>query len=368
MRLLVLGTGTMAKNQVTNFLAIDGVEVVGAVDTDPARLAEFADHFHIEKRFQTLEEAIAWGEFDAATNVTPDRIHHPTSLALIAAGKHVFCEKPLAEHYADALEMTEAAEAAGVINMVNLTYRNVAPLQRAREMVLAGELGTIRHVEASYLQSWLVSRAWGDWRTESRWLWRLSTGHGSNGVLGDVGIHILDFAAYGAATDIDHVFARLKTFNKAPGGQIGEYLLDANDSFTMSVDFTNGALGVIHATRWATGHLNELKLRIYGERGSLEVIHRPDGSELRGCFGEDIENAIWRDIEVPAVLTNYQRFAEAVRTGKQDDPTFRHAANLQKVIDLAIVSEKERRELNLLEASEQDNPADKRIPPLTVVV
>jgi predicted dehydrogenase len=235
----------------------------------------------------------------AATNVTPDRIHHATSLALIAAGKHVFCEKPLAEHYAQALEMTEAAEAAGVINMVNLTYRNVAPLQRAREMVLAGELGTIRHVEASYLQSWLVSRAWGDWRTESRWLWRLSTGHGSNGVLGDVGIHILDFAAYGAATDIDHVFARLKTFNKAPGGQIGEYLLDANDSFTMSVDFTNGALGVIHATRWATGHLNELKLRIYGEKGSLEVTHRPDGSDLRGCFGDDIENAVWRDIEVP---------------------------------------------------------------------
>jgi len=195
-------------------------------------------------------------------------------------------------------------------------------------------------------------------------------------VLGDVGIHILDFAAYGAATDIDHVFARLKTFNKAPGGQIGEYLLDANDSFTMSVDFTNGALGVIHATRWATGHLNELKLRVYGEKGSLEVIHRPDGSELRGCFGEDIETATWRDIEVPAVLTNYQRFAEAVRTGKQDDPTFRHAANLQKVIDLAIVSEKERREFNLLASDnlegtagqELESEADDQGPALALVV
>ncbi|APO71202.1 oxidoreductase protein (plasmid) [Rhizobium gallicum] len=348
MRLLVLGTGSMAKSQVSHFKLIEGVEVVGAVDTDPSRLAEFSDHFGIEKRFLALEEAIAWGDFDAATNVTPDRIHHPTTIALIAAGKHVFCEKPLAENYADALEMTTAAETAGVINMVNLTYRNVAPLQRAREMVLAGELGTIKHVEASYLQSWLVSRAWGDWRTESRWLWRLSTGHGSNGVLGDVGIHILDFAAYGAATDIDHVFARLKTFNKAPGGQIGEYLLDANDSFTMSVDFANGALGVIHATRWATGHLNELKLRIYGERGSLEVIHRPNGSQLRGCFDENIETATWADIDVAPVPTNYQRFVEAVATGKQLDPNFRHAANLQKVIDLAIVSEKERRELNLL--------------------
>ncbi|EJC80905.1 putative dehydrogenase [Rhizobium leguminosarum bv. trifolii WSM2297] len=347
MRLLVLGTGVMAKNQLARFPLIDGVTVVGAVDTDPERLSAFADKFNIEKRFLSLEEAIAWGEFDAATNVTPDRIHHPTTMALIAAGKHVFCEKPLAENYAKALEMTEAAEKAGVINMVNLTYRNVAPLQRAREMVLSGELGTIRHVEASYLQSWLVSRAWGDWRTESTWLWRLSTGHGSNGVLGDVGIHILDFAAYGAATDIDHVFARLKTFNKAPGGQIGEYLLDANDSFTMSVDFANGALGVIHASRWATGHLNELKLRIYGERGSLEVIHRPGGSELHGCLGEGVETATWTEIEVEPVATNYERFAEAVATGIQPDPNFRHAANLQKVLDLAMVTERERRELKV---------------------
>jgi predicted dehydrogenase len=348
MRLIVVGTGSMAQTQARHFKAIEGVEIVAAVDPDPARLNAFADEFGIEKRFLSLEEAIAWGEFDAATNVTPDRMHHATSLALIRAGKHVFCEKPLAENYADAMEMTEAAEAAGVINMVNLTYRNVPQLQYARGMVLAGQLGTIRHVEASYLQSWLVSRAWGDWRTESRWLWRLSTGHGSNGVLGDVGIHILDFAAYGAATEVDHVFSRMKAFDKAPEGRIGEYVLDANDSFTMSVGFANGALGVVHASRWATGHLNELKLRIYGERGSLEVIHRPTESELRGCIGDDIETATWRVIDVPQVATNYERFVEAVATGKQADPTFRHAADLQKVIDLAMVSERERREFTLL--------------------
>ena len=86
MRLIVVGTGAMAKSQTNHFKAIDGVEIVAAVDTDPVRLAEFADHFDIQKRFFTLEEAIAWGGFDAATNVTPDRMHHATSLALIAAG------------------------------------------------------------------------------------------------------------------------------------------------------------------------------------------------------------------------------------------------------------------------------------------
>ncbi|MEZ2131033.1 MULTISPECIES: Gfo/Idh/MocA family protein [unclassified Sinorhizobium] len=347
MRLLIVGTGVMAKNQLAHFTRIDGLEIVAAVDPDAARLATFADTFGIEKRFLSLDDAIAWNGFDAASNITPDRLHHPTTLALIAAGKHVLCEKPLAENYEQALEMTEAAERAGVINMVNLTYRNVAPLQRARQMVLAGEIGTVKHVEASYLQSWLVSKAWGDWRTESTWLWRLSTGHGSNGVLGDVGIHILDFVAYGAATDIDHVFARLKTFNKAPGGQIGEYLLDANDSFTMSVDFANGALGIIHASRWATGHLNELKLRVYGEKGGLEVTHRTGESELRGCLGEDVESGAWKIIETAPVPTNYQRFVEAVVSGVQADPNFRHAANLQKVLDLSMITERERRELKV---------------------
>ncbi|UDF28461.1 UNVERIFIED_ORG: Gfo/Idh/MocA family oxidoreductase [Roseateles sp. XES5] len=347
MRLLVLGTGGMANTHARHFAAIDGVEVVGAVDVDPSRAKAFADTHGIPNVFTSLEEAIAWNGFDAATNVTPDRVHHPTTLALLAAGKHVMCEKPLAENYAKADEMARAAEAAGLITMVNLTYRNVAPLQVARAMVLAGEIGHVRHVEASYLQSWLVSKAWGNWATESQWLWRLSTRHGSNGVLGDVGIHILDFASYGAASDVEHVFARLRAFDKAPDNRIGEYDLDANDSFTMTVDFANGALGVVHASRWATGHLNELRLRMHGDRGALEVIHSTEGSKLRGCLGEDVEKAIWREIDAGTVPTNYERFATAVAAGEKIEPGFRHAADLQKVLDLAIETEKERRELKV---------------------
>ena len=345
MRLLVVGTGGMANTHARYFAAIDGVELVGAVDVDPSRAKAFADQHGIANVFTSLEDAIAWNGFDAATNVTPDRAHHPTTLALLAAGKHVMCEKPLAENYAKANEMARAAEASGLVTMVNLTYRNVAPLQKARAMVLAGEIGRVRHVEASYLRSWLVSKAWGNWATESQWLWRLSTRHGSNGVLGDVGIHILDFASYGAASDVDHVFARLKAFDKAPDNRIGEYDLDANDSFTMTVDFDNGALGVIHASRWATGHLNELRLRMHGDKGALEVIHSTEGSKLRGCLGEDVEQAVWREIGAGTVPTNYERFAAAVAAGERIEPGFRHAAELQKVLDLAIETEKGRCEL-----------------------
>jgi predicted dehydrogenase len=344
MRLLILGTGGMANAHATNFKKIDGVEIVAAVDVDPARVGAFALTHDIPNTFNALDEAIVWGEFDAVANVTPDRAHHPTTMQLIKAGKHQFCEKPLAESHTLAMEMTEAIEAAGLINMVNLTYRNVAPLQKARAMVRAGDIGFVKHVEASYLQSWLISKSWGDWRTESQWLWRLSTAHGSNGVLGDIGIHILDFASFGSGLDIDHIFGRLKTFDKAEGGKMGDYVLDANDSFTMSVDFSNGALGVIHATRWAAGHYNDLRLRIYGDKGGIEVIHTPAGSQLRACIGDDAESAEWDEIDADEVPTNYMRFAEAVKTGQNGEPDFRHAANLQRALDLAFITEKERTE------------------------
>lgn len=345
MRLLIVGTGGMAKSHAEHFAKIEGVVLAGAVDVDPDRVAAFAKTHGIARTFTSLDEAIAWGQFDASTNVTPDRAHYPTVMKLVAAGKPMMCEKPLAEDFTKADEMATAVEAAGLINMVNLSYRNVAPLQKAREMVLAGEIGTIRHVEASYLQSWLVSKAWGDWRTESQWLWRLSSGHGSNGVLGDIGIHILDFAAYAAGTEVEQVFATLRTFDKAPGGRIGDYVLDANDSFTMSVDFANGALGVVHASRWATGHLNDLRLRIYGEKGGLEVVHRPSGSELNACLGPNIDAAVWENIPVAPVPTNYDRFVAAIRDGQPCQPDFRHAASLQRILDQAQVSHAERRQV-----------------------
>ena len=345
MRLLILGTGGMAQQHARQFSAIEGVSLVGGVDVDPNRLETFNGTFGIPNGFASLDAAIAWGEFDAVANVTPDAIHHPTTLVALAAGKHVFCEKPLSTDYASALEMAELAEEAGLINMVNLTYRNVAQLQRAREIVVSGQIGAVKHVEASYLQSWLVSKAWGDWREESKWLWRLSKRHGSNGTLGDIGIHILDFASYGSALDIGHVFARLKTFDKAEGNKIGEYDLDANDSFTMAVDFENGALGVIHATRWATGHFNELRLRVYGEKGGVEVQHTLEWSRLRACMGDDIETGSWQEVEVEPVPTNYERFVEAVRSGTNLEPSFHHAAQLQQILDLAVVTDRERREM-----------------------
>lgn len=338
-RILVVGTGGMAKAHVEAFQAIDGVTVVAGVDTNAERLAAFNATHGIEHGFASVDEALAWGQFDAVTNVTPDGVHKVTTLPFLAAGKHVLCEKPLAANYADAAEMTAAAEAAGVINMVNLTYRNVASLNKAATLIAEGAIGEVRHFEASYLQSWLTQPAWGHWDKESTWLWRLSTAHGSMGVLGDVGVHILDYATHIAGSDATEVSCRLQTFDKAPGGKIEEYTLDANDSAVMHVRLANGAIGVIHASRFASGHFNDLTLKIFGTKGGLEVKLDNNVSVLRGSLGEDMLTATWKDIEAPEVKTNYVRFIEAIRAGEQVNPNFARGSALQKVLDLAVESD-----------------------------
>lgn len=273
------------------------------------------------------------------SNVTPDAIHHPTTLPLLAAGKHVLCEKPLASNAADALEMTQAALRAGVVNMVNLSYRNGPALIAAQKLVADGQIGEVRHFEASFLQSWLTQPAWGDWQTEDQWLWRLSKSHGSMGVLGDVGVHILDYATFVASADVASVSCRLTTFDKAKDGRIGDYDLDANDSMNMHVRLANGAVGVVHASRMATGHLNDLSLKIFGTKGALDVKFAQSQSLLRGCLGDDMLKGHWVDIETPKVQTNYERFIGAIRDGEQVEPDFALGATLQHVLDLAVRSD-----------------------------
>ena len=337
-RLLILGTGGMAGNHAEAFAKIPGVSLVGGVDTRPAQLTEFCKKHNIAKGFASVDEALAWGAFDAVTNVTPDAAHHATTMPLLQAGKHVLCEKPLATNAADAVAMADAAAKAGVVNMVNLSYRNVAALQRAAELVAEGAIGEIRHLEASYLQSWLMQDAWGEWSSQPQWLWRLSTAHGSNGVLGDIGIHILDFATFVAGLDVAEVSAQLQTFDKAPGGRIGDYVLDANDSVTMQVRLSNGALGTVAATRFAAGHMNDLRLRLYGLKGGIEVLFEKGVSRLSVCLGENVRQAVWEPMEAALPATIYERFIAAIRGDGIAIPDFARAAKLQRVLDAAAAS------------------------------
>jgi predicted dehydrogenase len=338
-RILIVGTGGMAKAHAEAYAAIPGVTVVAGVDTSTERLDAFRAKHGIANGFASVADALAWGQFDAVSNVTPDAVHHVTTMPLLAAGKHVLCEKPLAANYADAAEMAGAAAKAGVVNMVNLSYRNVPALMHAAQMVADGAIGEVRHFDASYLQSWLTQSAWGDWDKQPQWLWRLSSSHGSLGVLGDVGVHILDFATFAAGLAPTNVSCMLATFHKAPGDRIGEYVLDANDSATMQIRLENGAIGVVHASRFASGHLNDLTLKLFGTKGGLDVRLDNGKSVLRASIGDNMPKGIWEDVETPTVKTNYARFIAAIQAGTQVLPDFARGAALQKVLDLAVESD-----------------------------
>ena len=339
-RLLILGAGGWGGQHAREYAAIDGAEVVAAVDTRPDALAAFLAEHGIRDGHASLEAALARGGFDAASNVTPDAVHHSTTLALLGAGVPVLCEKPLAPTGPLAREMAEAATASGLANAVNLRYRVVPAFAEAARIVASGAVGRVRHVEAAYLQSWLIQPAWGDWRTDPAWLWRLSTGHGSTGVLGDVGIHILDLASFVAGSDPTSISCRLKTFDKAPGGRIGEYALDANDSAVLHLELADGAIGTVTATRFAAGHRNDLYVRVYGDEGGVEARYEDRDFRLRACLGEDVLTTRWREVPTAPVPTVWERFVAAVRGGVPAEPGFRRGAEVQGWLDDAFESDR----------------------------
>ncbi len=335
--LAIIGTGNMAHAQAEAFQKVKGCRILAVCDIDEARVTAFAQRFGVENIYTDADELLKRTDIHAVSNVTPDRMHLPVSMKVIAAKRHILCEKPLALNAADARRMAAAAKRRGVINMVNFSYRSAPAVQKAHALVAAGKLGEITHFEASYLQSWLSSTIWGDWRTRPEWLWRLSKAHGSAGVLGDVGVHILDMLTF-VAGDIAQLSCRLKTFTAIKGQRRGSYTLDANDSAVIHCELENGAIGAVHTTRWATGHANSLRLRVHGTKGALVVDLDRDNSSLEVCLGSNIHKAKWFTLRCPAVPNNMERFIKSVRTGKNDAPDFERGALVQRVIDKCFES------------------------------
>lgn len=341
-RLAIVGTGGMANHQAGHFKKIRGCKLVAGMDIDRDRAEAFCKNHGIPSAYTDLDTMLANEEIDAVTVVVSDAAHKPVSIKCLKQGKHVLCEKPLALNHAEAREMVRVARQSGKINMVNFSYRNWPAIHGIAKLVKAGRLGDLRHVEANYLQTWLTSPVWGEWRTNPAWLWRLSKKHGSQGALGDIGVHILDFATYPAGA-VDNVYCKLKAFNKAPRNRIGEYKLDANDSAVISVEFKNGALGTIHTTRWASGHVNRLYLKISGTKGTVEFDSEKSENTYRICAGRDVKGVNWKEAKAPAVPTNFQRFITSIRTGINAQADFARGAEIQRILDACFHSDAKNR-------------------------
>ncbi len=216
-------------------------------------------------------------DIDLVDICTPGDSHAEIALAALAAGKHVLCEKPLANTVEEAEIMTAAAEAAyerGQLAMVGFNYRRVPATALARAMVADGRLGALRHVRVTYLQDWLVD-------PEFPLTWRLRKELAGSGALGDLGAHIVDLAQHLAGERLSGVSALTETFVRErplPAGAVkGLSAVSASGTGTVTVDdaavftgrFPSGALASFEATRYATGRKNALRIELNGERGSL---------------------------------------------------------------------------------------------------
>lgn len=343
-RIGIIGTGGMANAHAGELAKIKGVKLTACCDTNLERAQAFAAKHQIPAVYGDYRELLRTEKLDGIANVTPDAVHAEVALAVLGAGVSILSEKPLATSLVQARKMLRAAEAAGVIHMVNFSYRNSCALQAMAKVVQAGRIGRILHVEASYLQSWLVSRGWGDWRTNPALTWRLSIQHGSAGDLGDIGCHIYDLTTF-VCGEIAEIDCRLKTFDKGvPGNKLGEYPLDANDSFVATVEFANGALGTIHSSRWATGQANSLRLRVYGDAGAVELDLDRSYSEYRICTGQkDIDAFAWKTVKCRPTPNMYQRFVRAIRSGQRDPSDFANGARVQAYLEHSFLSDRARK-------------------------
>lgn len=338
----------MANAHAGRFSKLPGVSLVACCDVNRERAAAFAAKWNIGGVYTDHRVLFDAEALDAVSIVASDRAHAPVALAALGHGLHVLCEKPLATTVAEARAMVRAARKRGVVHMVNFSYRDCAGLAGMAAAIRAGRIGRLRHVDASYLQSWLVSTAWGVWRTDPGWLWRLSTKHGSAGVLGDLGSHLFDMLMW-LCGDIASIDCRLKTFDKGvPGNRRGEYVLDANDSFAATVEFRDGTLGAAQSSRWAVGHNNSVYVAVYGDRGAVRFdLDRDDKSYELIRRSAAIRDRAWRVVPCPPVPGAYERFARAVRTGRPAAASFAEGLRVQECLDACVRSNRARRPVAL---------------------
>lgn len=235
-------------------------------------------------------EVVANREVDLVDIAAPSAIHAEVAIAAAKAGKHVFCEKPLALTLADAEAMTEAVQRAGVVNMIGFNYRRVPALALAKKLIEDGEIGEVYHFRGCYQQGWLVDPGFP-------LVWRLQKQQAGYGSHGDLGAHVVDLARF-LVGEVDEVCCQQETFlTERPkpsfvdglvavaGTEMGR--VDVDDASAILLRFAGRkTLGYIEVTRYGTGHRNQNRIEINGSKGSL-IFDMEKMNELEYYRGDD---------------------------------------------------------------------------------
>jgi predicted dehydrogenase len=307
-------------------------------------------------------------DIDVVDISTPGFLHHAMAIAAAEAGKHLICEKPLANTLAEAKEMLRAVEKAGVKHYVNFNYRRVPAVALAKKLIEEGRLGEIYHYHGAYLQDWIMD-------PQFPLVWRLEKKYAGSGALGDIGAHAADLAQFLNA-DITEVVGFMTTFIKerplvdagpgawgAKGGR-GKGKVTVDDETNFLARFKNGSAGVFESTRFAGGRRNYNTLQIYGSKGSLawnfermnelEFFDRTEAGAEQGYktilateAAHPYVGAWWP----PGHIVGYEHtfvhaihdFLTCLEKDRMPTPNFRDGVKVQAVLDAVERSAKSRR-------------------------
>jgi predicted dehydrogenase len=252
------------------------IDMAAIVGRSEGKVSAAADKFGWRSYETDWKRLIDRDDIGLVDVCSPGGNHAEVAIAALSAGKHVLCEKPLANTVAEARQMVAAAEAAagnGVKSMVGFNYRRVPAAAFARKLVQDGKLGAIRHIRAVYLQDWITD-------PEFPLVWRLKKDEAGSGALGDIGSHIVDLTQFITGQHITGVSALTETFIKerplvasteglrgTGSAERGEVTVD--DAALFLARLSGGTIATYEASRFALGRKNGLRIELNGEKGSL---------------------------------------------------------------------------------------------------
>ncbi|WP_260678805.1 Gfo/Idh/MocA family protein [Curtobacterium sp. KBS0715] len=340
-------------------------EMAVIVGRDPERTEAARQQYGWQAASTDWRAVVADPDIDVVDVVSPGSSHVEIAIAALQAGKHVLCEKPLANTVAEAEAMTAAADAAraqGVRAMVGFSYRRVPAIAFARQLVQDGRIGTVRQVRALYLQDWLAD-------ADGPMTWRLDKSLAGSGALGDIGAHAIDLVEHVTGASLATVSGTLETFvterplmaegvglSGTASSERGQVTVDDAAFFTARLDggAADGAIGTFEATRYATGRKNGLTLEISGSEGAiqfdLESMNELRLYESNAPAGEQgFRRILVTEPEHPYMaawwptghLIGYEHtfshqvkdFVDAIVAGTDPSPSFADGLRVQRVLD-----------------------------------
>ena len=335
------------------------------VGRDAARVEDARARFGWRRAATDWRQVVDDPEIDVIDICSPGSSHAEIAIAALDAGKHVLCEKPLANTVREAEEMTAAAERAatrGVRSMVGFSYRRVPAIGFARRLVAEGRLGVIRQVRALYLQDWLSDE-------NGPMTWRLDREAAGSGSLGDIGAHAIDLVEHLTGSRLTGVSGTLATFvderplrgetvglSGTASEQRGRVTVDDAAWFTarLADGAADGAIGAFEATRYATGRKNALRIELSGSRGAiafdLEAMNELQFYDATSPAGEQgFTRILVTEPEHPymanwwptghaigyehAFSHEVKDFVDAVTESRDPEPSFADGLHVQRVLD-----------------------------------